>query len=250
MSQHRTFANRLRQFFWPQSLCPVCGQLLDGCGLCDKCQELLAQQNLCLYCPTIIPQGTVVCRECASGIENPFLQGVSGFTYEGRLRNNILNFKYHNKPELHRPLALLLRDLVERRLVRQDFDLLLAVPVSEQTMERRGYNHMQLVADALASELKLNTAPKALRRIKNTRKLNKLTRAEREKELEGAFVAEAELVRGKYVLLVDDIFTTGATARACSGALLAAGSEAVYLATLASAVLNSNCNSPKPQGRT
>ncbi len=240
MSQHKVFANRVRQFIWPQSRCPVCGSLHNGCGLCDQCHGLLTKQNLCLHCPTIIPQGTVLCRECALGIKNPFLQGVSGYVYEGRLRNNILNFKYHNKSELHRPLALLLRELVEQRLPYQQFDLVLAVPVSKQTMERRGYNHMQLVAAILASELKSNASSMALRRVKNTRKLNKLNRSEREKELVGAFNADSKQVCGKNILLIDDIFTTGATARACTEALLAAGSKSVYLATIASAVLQSN----------
>ncbi|MDY6868125.1 MAG: ComF family protein [Chloroflexota bacterium] len=112
-------------------------------------------------------------------------------------------------------------------------ELVIPVPLSPFRIKERGYNQSALLARPLAMSLSLNYQPYALKRIRNTRSQVELSATERRINVEGAFQAVPELVRGKSVLLVDDVTTTGSTLNECSRALTLGGASAVYCLTLA-----------------
>lgn len=114
--------------------------------------------------------------------------------------------------------------------------LLVPVPLHRWRLFRRGYNQAALLAQAIARQARAELAVDAMVRMRATRSTRGLGRAARAAEMAGAFAVPARhrpRVSGRRVLLVDDVLTTGATASACAGALLAAGAETVDVLTYA-----------------
>jgi ComF family protein len=117
------------------------------------------------------------------------------------------------------------------------------VPLFAARAKERGFNQAGVLAEAavkrlrrLAPEWKLTVNANAMQRVKDTRALYRLNPSQRRANLRGAFrVADADALRGREVLLIDDIMTTGATARECSRVLLRAGAAKVWVATAAKA---------------
>lgn len=113
-------------------------------------------------------------------------------------------------------------------------DIITFVPMSIKAEEKRGYNQSELLADALAKLLSLE-AYCTLEKVKDTARQAELDFEERSKNLKGAFkVTDKKFVKGKHVLVVDDVLTTGATSHEVASALKTAGAKSVYLLTVAS----------------
>jgi len=199
---------------------------------CMLCRKLLRRGELDL-CPA--------CREETEPWRDPKrkYQFLDSFTavwyYEGYVRSSILRFKFYRATHLAggfgRRLALRLQDRFP-----EDFDLVTWVPVSTLRKLRRGYDQSALLAKALGKEL--GTEPvSTLKKIRNNKTQSSLhDSAHRRANVLGAYrVINADAVRGKRVLLVDDVFTTGATAGECARMLLTAGAKEVHCAAIAAA---------------
>lgn len=169
----------------------------------------------------------------------PFAGAVSYAAYQGGLRSLIHLLKYDGVVTVARPLGKMLAATVLKidEGVLQDA-VVVVVPLHPAKERQRGFNQSQLIAEEAVAEMRrsgatLKVRSGVLRRGRATESQFGLTARERRKNLKGAFtVAKPEAIRGKPVLLVDDIYTTGATARECSRTLLAAGAAQVYVATL------------------
>jgi ComF family protein len=116
-----------------------------------------------------------------------------------------------------------------------DADLLVAVPLAASRQRQRGYNQVELIALALSKTIELPYDPHALQRIRDTSSQVGLDPAERWGNVSGAFSAHPGIVRGRSVLLLDDLVTTGATLAACASALLSGGARRVFGLTVARA---------------
>jgi ComF family protein len=125
-------------------------------------------------------------------------------------------------------------------------DEIIPVPLSAQRFAERGYNQVDLIARPLASLMRWHYLPQALRRSRHTHSQVGLDGAERRKNVMGAFVADARLVTGKTILLVDDITTTGATIGAASASLMQAGAGKVFTLTVAKALQKYDSDQEKP----
>ncbi len=110
------------------------------------------------------------------------------------------------------------------------------VPLGKRRLKERGYNQVGLVARPLAYELGWSYAPQALSKIRETRSQVGLTAVQRRENVRKAYQAEASAVKGKSVLIMDDVATTGCTILACTEALLEAGAREVYVLTIARAL--------------
>lgn len=119
-----------------------------------------------------------------------------------------------------------------------DIDLVVPMPLSAQRMRLRGYNQAEAISRHLARLTGWVNMPKALRKIRNTESQVHLSVVERMANLDGAFEADPNLVRGRRVLLLDDVFTTGATMRQASKALRTAGARYIFAVTIARTLLN------------
>jgi competence protein ComFC len=151
-------------------------------------------------------------------------------SYEGPLRNLIHLFKYGKIESLALPLS----GFVVRAIpLDQTFDMVISMPMHWRKEWERGFNQAQLLAEPIAKRYGLNLSTNLARR-RYTKSQAGLTETERRHNLKDSFcVRKAEQLRGKRVLLVDDVFTTGATLRTAAAVLKAAGAVHVTAVTLA-----------------
>jgi ComF family protein len=115
-------------------------------------------------------------------------------------------------------------------------DILLPVPLGKSRLKERGYNQVALVARPLAYQVGLDYYPSALWKARETRSQVGLTISQRRENVHGAYQADVHTVKGKSVVLMDDVATTGSTILACTAALLSAGAKEVYAITIARAL--------------
>jgi competence protein ComFC len=116
------------------------------------------------------------------------------------------------------------------QLIKQNWtiDIIVPVPLHMSRLAERGYNQAQLLSEVLAKEAALPCSPEAVSRQRNTQSQVTLNAMERQINLQDAFQAHPQLVSNKNILLIDDVYTTGATLSACAQAILEAGALAVY----------------------
>lgn len=159
---------------------------------------------------------------------------VSVFEYAGMVRDSLRRYKFYNKPSYYKTYSRLLADRLRKMTDISLYDVVLSVPLHSERESSRGYNQSLLISKAVAKELKLPECSHALRRIKETGAQSLLGRSGRHENVRNAFfVKQPEKVNGKAVLLIDDIFTTGATVQECSKSLKRAGARKVTAAVIA-----------------
>jgi ComF family protein len=177
---------------------------------------------------------STACGRCSA---LPFSTARSCGAYGGALEASILFLK--SEPHLCPRLKRLLEDtfLDHRDLI--GGDLLVPVPLHPLRQRARGFNQAALVAKAIAKRFRLPVEERIIVRTKNTERHRAgLDTADRERSLSEAFrVAAPRLVRGLDVVLVDDLYTTGSTAKAAAGALIDAGAARVSVFTIGRVVL-------------
>ena len=206
----------LRLVYPGRASCMGCGDRtgMEREWLCEACRQELAKRWLGPIRP---PCARI---DVAAG----------AYRYGGAARGLTQNLKYRGVGALAelmaRPMARALEPLMPLEL-----DAAVWVPMHPRRLSQRGYNHAALLAQALAGALDI-PAIDALERLRDTPQQAKLDDARRRANLEGAIGAKRDM-SGMRVLLVDDVCTTGATARACAEALRAAGASRVALACFA-----------------
>ena len=210
---------------------------LVACGRCGEAADLDLDMEDVRFA-SLFRQGPV-CRECESAPPD-FERAVHYATYRGELRTLLRLLKFHHIPAVAKLLGGRMAETVLKLEGSASDDLLVvAVPLFARAQRRRGFNQSILLASAAVKRLrtlrpawKLTEAHDVLRRQRTTASSYELSRRGRRRNLAGAFAASAA-VQGREVLLIDDILTTGATARECARVLRRAGAAKVWVATLA-----------------
>ncbi len=230
----------LADFFFPP-LCPFCGQtqLKNLVNLpCSACLEQLKifSHPRCPRCGLGFGSSLGddhLCGECLG--ENRFFSRARAIgLYEGLLLEAISRFKYGGSSYLAQPLGKLLASYQDPEFSFREFDWVVPVPLHPQRLRQRGYNQALLLARRISREHRLPLDFQSLQRIRHTPPQTQLSGAERQKNIRGAFqVVHPDRMAERRVLLIDDVFTTGATVQECSRVLLHAGAKEVQVLTLA-----------------
>jgi ComF family protein len=208
--------------------------------LCGRCGEALDMEGLRFVGQ--FPVEGLLCAPCRR-VPPEFERAVAYGVYENELREMVHLLKYEGVRAVARPLGAKLAAAVEMLDGMGRELMVVAVPLYPSKERQRGYNQAVLLSDVALSVLKkskpewdLRAAHKVLRRVKDTESQFALTPKGRRRNLQGAFeMRDGASVLGREVLLLDDIYTTGATARECARVLRRAGARKVWIATLARA---------------
>jgi len=210
--------------------CAGCGQV--GSRWCSACIEkcVLVDDNVCSLCgkPKLV-QGSV--HQCARKyyLEDAYAWG----KYQDPLRKAIRRLKYSRDIGLGDALAQHLVWLTERNKI--GAEMVIPVPLGKKRHKERGYNQAALLARSLALVCGIPIQTSALVRTRETASQVGLSLEERRLNVAGAFTADAGKVKGKRVLLVDDVLTTGATLEAAAEALRMAGTRKIEAVVVARA---------------
>lgn len=251
----------LVRLLWPDR-CAACQQGIDeGQIFCEGCQATVIplDEGACPGCALpdpvgLGPAGDSWCWHCAR-CPFPFAGARACLLYGGAVAEAIVRFKHGRGLALARPLGRALYPLLTWA-VEMGVDAVVPVPLHPRRLRARGFNQaLELVREARAfgrgrrpagdhSPPTLNPPPlwpSVLQRVRDTAALGRESPAVRRSRLFGAFaVSQPARVRGRRLLLVDDVMTSGATAAECAGTLMAAGAAAVLVGALARA--------PRPAG--
>ena len=199
---------------------------------CVLCRKILStkQINLCDKCRTEQPEFTRAKRNI------PFIAHWTAlWYYRDKVRPSILRFKFFGQRSYADRYAMLLAPKLETTL-EDRYDLITWVPVSTLRNLRRGYDQAALLAKALGKRLRMPTI-RTLKKIRHTPPQSSIQgNALRRANVLGAYrVCDPEAIRGKRILLIDDVVTTGATSSECAKTLLTAGADKVLFAAIAAA---------------
>lgn len=208
---------RIRAFFYPER-CPYCGRLVESEEIaCADCRDELARKHKAI----ISGAGGFRC--------------VSSFIYGGKVRRMILRVKYHERTQYTPQIAAILAEDILETYGKGSFDLITAVPMHPKDLKERGYNQSALLAKALSARLDLPYRD-TLCKIKRTKKQHTLKYADRKKNLSGAFgLIDKDALKGKRILIIDDIITSGFTLTACCKTLNRAKPSLICCASIANA---------------
>lgn len=222
--------------------CLACGTPVDGQGaLCASCWpsvQFLGPPfcSACGYPFEYDPGEGVLCGACTA--QSPaFRRARSVFVYDDASRGPLLAFKHADRTDAAPSFARLMMQAAPDLL--SDADLIAPVPLHRRRLFSRRYNQSALLSRALASGTGLTSVPDLLVRSRHTPTQGGLSASARRRNVRGAFAMrpdKADRVRDAQVLLIDDVFTTGATVETCSRTLLRAGARAVDVLTLARVV--------------
>jgi ComF family protein len=219
--------------------CPLCGAgVAAQVGLCAGCWSTLAIPGdpSCVLCSRPFGNGIMAGSTCGPCIAAPPRHGgiAAATLYNDASRKLVVALKHGSRLGL----APLMAQLMAARLQREGEEdrLLVPVPLHRWRLWRRGYNQAGVLAHELSRITGIGLSVDALQRRKATASLGGLGRLARRRELSGAIRVSVQgqtCVRGKAVILVDDVLTSGATSEACVSALLRAGATSVTISCFA-----------------
>lgn len=220
---------------YPQDItCDVCGGELiaeSRYRLCSACAEKMPfiDGKICLVCGGPVHNEADYCVRCQN-TESVFKLNRSPLVYDKDAKALILALKFGKKQYIAKTLGAMMSD----RFISEHMnaEIIVPVPMSTNELKKRGFNQAELLANEVGKRLGLPVLP-ALIKNRDTASQKQLTREERTENLKDAFSVVFKEVRDRRILLVDDVFTTGATANECAKALLKARCKDVSVLTAA-----------------
>lgn len=232
----KNFLNKLTDLLFPPDIkCLVCGCELDGensvNGFCNSCYaKMQFIVNPCAICGDTMHNENIICVNCKNRKTTYFYNNTSVFEYSGIIKNLIVSAKFDGKRYLAKSMAKFMADSFNFNKFK--CDIITFVASGTKRTKQRGYNLSELIATEFAKLVNLPTLA-TLVRVKESEQKDK-TFSERQKNISGAFETAPNLnLKGKNVLLIDDVYTTGATMNECARVLKLAGANEVFGLTFA-----------------
>lgn len=231
--------NCIQELLYP-SVCPFCGKINKD-GICHTCQKKISYitEPRCMKCGKPIQnEEQEYCYDC-SRFEYAFKQGYSLWVHHQPVSGAIYQYKFHNKRCFARIFA---KEMVKNygwAIRKWEIQAIIPVPLYKSKRRKRGYNQAEILADEFAKEWQTAGVGKdiivlknVVFRVKKTKPQKMLDDFGRQKNLQGAFSVAKGWKPIKRVLIIDDIYTTGATIQKIASQLKKAGVENVYFLTI------------------
>ncbi len=230
--------NNFLKILFPES-CPVCKNPSTDhktAPICSDCwQAILPYKGpACRRCGVpLVSDAASTCGECLK--DEPAFKSAGSFgLHEGALKKAINLFKYHRIKRLSKPLSEI---ILQAKLPM--VDVIIPVSLHKKRLRQREFNQSALLAKHIAESLEIPMLVDCLIRNRNTMPQVGLSAKDRKKNIKKAFeIRNKELIEEKNIMLVDDVFTTGATVSECSSVFKKAGVENIYVITLAHGTLD------------
>ncbi|PIP47218.1 MAG: amidophosphoribosyltransferase [Deltaproteobacteria bacterium CG_4_8_14_3_um_filter_51_11] len=229
--------------------CPLCDRFIDsklssyeGTDFCSECVSSFKPVTSphCTVC-WVPMKGNIdenhLCGACADN-RPVYKEAAAPFIYEGLIADAIHQLKYGKKTHLAKSLGPFMASLAKTWITCKGGLITMPVPLHSKRLRERGFNQSLLLARQVAGALNLELDYLSLRRIRHTSPQMALGMKERHENVKEAFeVVAREKCKGRIILLIDDVATTGTTLNECAKALMAAGASEVFCLTLAKAAL-------------
>lgn len=230
--------------FPPQ--CLGCAEILhqsDDHIFCPACEEKInfISGSICNICGTTFPDSPAESHLCGECLEKRpyFFCSRAVFRYENIILKAIHQFKYKRNIARGEILASFMADFSFPDIEFSGYSLIIPVPLHIKRLRERGFNQSLVLARSLGEKRQIPVDFSLLRRHKYALTQTASNKKERKKNIQGAFeVSSKGNITGKNILLVDDVYTTGATVNECSKTLIKAGAQKVSVLTLARVLSN------------
>lgn len=198
------------------------------CGFCNK----ICKNELCNRCKNKIKKYEI--NIIIKPQNRYFEELISIFKYEGIIREKIIQYKFGDKAYMNNTFAKIILKNEKICGLLKKYDIIIPVPIHKKRKAQRGYNQTQLIANKISKCLNIKLCNNVLVKNKNTIAQSKLNKKKRVQNIKGVFkILNSEKIKGKDILLLDDIYTTGSTANECSKILKKAGAKTVGVLTIA-----------------
>ena len=222
--------------------CLICSQdiFYNKYSICKNCEKHLPYLTgrLCLRCSEPLVSLGNYCKNCKSK-KIIVDKAIAPFYYKDSIASLIMDLKYNNKKYTAKSMAMYMADCFNNNHLFADY--IVPVPICEKRLKQRGFNQSEEIANELSKLLKMKVKTEVLKRVKETPTQTNLDYHERQVNLKDAFKAyKPKLIKDKTVLIIDDVYTTGATVTECSKELKSAGAKCVYVLTFARTELKKN----------
>jgi len=229
---------RIFDIFFPQrAKCIFCNDENDKFGICDNCYESLPWiiGNTCEKCGGHVVADEKICDQCKD-YNHVFKINYSIFDYDDVIAKKIIEFKQSRYKHIGEVFADIVLDFYEKLNLK--VDIVIPVPIHENRYRDRGFNQSQILASKIDDVYSGLVDNNVLKRIKDTPHQTGLSRNNRQENLNKAFeVIDKKKIKGKKILLIDDIYTTGSTLDECTTTLLKAGAKSVVSLCLARGIV-------------
>lgn len=234
MSKLYRVIDKFKLLFVDNASCIVCDDEISGenqYGLCDKCFKKLEfiGDKCCIRCGKPSDNEAKYCLLCQNETRY-FDMARSAVKYKGDIQRLILEYKFHNKRYLGKYLAKFIEHVVEEYNIK--YDIVVPIPLSKAREKERKYNQVT----EMLRHTKLSPVVDALTKTRDNERQSLMAGKERRDNVYGVYaVTDKAVVKGKCILLVDDIITTGATVNEASRVLMVAGAKSVTAISVAHA---------------
>ena len=225
--------NKFLDLLFPEYRCVICGrEVFDTeSRLCENCKKSFPKivGKVCAKCGAPIEDSDYVCELCKN-FKYEFDEARASFIYSKDTSRVFFGIKYGGKKYLAKFLAREMFETLKNWGV--VCDIIVPVPLSEERKKQRGYNQSMLIAEELSALTGKEVDESIVSRIKDVPTQTKLSQKERMENLQGVFKLNRERsIAGKNILIVDDVFTTGATASSLAKELRKAKPNKIYVLT-------------------
>ena len=214
--------NKIIDYVYPK-VCGFCNKIISTEYTCKNCQEKLKY----MYESE---------RQLVS-VNKYFDILICAYKYKGIIRSKILQYKFKNKKYLYTTLSQRLIELLN--MYSNEIDIIIPVPIHFMRAFNRGYNQSFLIARFIAKKIDKELKNNILKKVRNNKPQSLLTANKRKNNVYNAYkLIRADAIKGKTILLIDDIYTTGATVNECSKVLKENGAKKIIVATVAKATIS------------